>query len=68
MLKNAGFDFKLFGLHSPRIGATADAFKNNVPNHVIDFQGRWKSENSKFGYLKKHEKYFLDKIIKSAKY
>jgi hypothetical protein len=60
MLKDAGLDFKMFGLHSPRIGATGDAFQAKVPEHVIDRRGRWKSTNSKFGYLQKNESYFLE--------
>jgi hypothetical protein len=54
----------MFGLHSPRIGATADAFKEKVPEHVIDKRGRWKSSNSKFGYLRKKEDYFIDCLKK----
>jgi hypothetical protein len=64
MLRCAGFDPKLFGLHLARIGATTDAFFNAVPDHVIDQQGRWKSENSKFGYLRKNEKHLLYHIKK----
>jgi hypothetical protein len=59
MLNDAGLNCKLFGLHSPRIGATADAFKEKVPEHVIDKRGRWKSSNSKFGYLRKNEDYCI---------
>jgi hypothetical protein len=66
MLKNAGFDPKKFGLHSPRIGATTDAFFNGVPSHVIDQQGRWKSENSKYNYLRKNEKHLLFHIKKCS--
>jgi hypothetical protein len=65
MLKDTGFDFNLFGLHSPRIGATGDAFENKIPHHVIDKQGRWKCKNSKFGYLAKNEQYFLNVLSKN---
>jgi hypothetical protein len=65
MLKDNGFNFSLYGLHSPRIGATADAFDSKIPHHVIDYQGRWKCKNSKFGYLAKNEKYFLNELSKN---
>jgi hypothetical protein len=44
MLSFAGFDAKNFGLHSPRIGATTDAFFHKVLEHVINQRGRWKSK------------------------
>jgi hypothetical protein len=40
MLEFSGLNSKLFGLHSPKIGATSDAFSRNVPAYVIDQQGR----------------------------
>jgi hypothetical protein len=59
MLSFAGFDAKNFGLHSPRIGATTDAFFHKVPEHVIDQRGRWKSKNSKYNYLRLNEKHMI---------
>jgi hypothetical protein len=68
MLKIVGLDPSKFGLHSPRIGATTDAFFNNVPNHVIDQQGRWKCPLSKFTYLRFQEKEFVSAIKHSSRY
>jgi hypothetical protein len=68
MLKSVNLDPQKFGLHSPRIGATTDAFFEGVPDHVIDQQGRWKSQNSKFGYLRKNEKHFLKHVKKYTRY
>jgi hypothetical protein len=62
MLQNADLDAKLFGLHSPRVGAATEAFFNNVPYHVIDQQGRWKSVNSKFNYLRLNEKHLIKRL------
>jgi hypothetical protein len=45
MLEFSRLNSKLFGLHSPRIGATSDAFSRNVPAYVIDQQGRWRSQS-----------------------
>jgi hypothetical protein len=59
MLQNADLDPKLYGLHSPRVGAATEVFFNNVPYHVIDQQGRWKSINSKFNYLRLNEKHLI---------
>jgi hypothetical protein len=62
MLELAGFDPKKYGLHSPRIGATTDAFFNKLPDHVIDQRGRWKIKNSKFNYLRMNEKHFISAL------
>jgi hypothetical protein len=48
----AGLDAKRFGLHSLRAGATTDAFKNEVPGHLIDLRGRWRSANTKNRYCR----------------
>ena len=39
-------------MHSMRIGGATDAFCNNVPLHLIDSQGRWKSGQTKYHYLR----------------
>jgi hypothetical protein len=52
LLTNCGLDAKLYALHSARIGAATNAFENNVPLHLIDAKGRWKSSNSKYSYLR----------------
>jgi hypothetical protein len=64
MLQHAHLDPKLYGLHSPRIGAATDAFFKNIPYHVIDQQGRWKSSNTKFNYLRLNENHLLHHITK----
>ncbi len=40
MLIFANLDPTLYGLHSPRIGGATDAFRNGIPDYVIDEQGR----------------------------
>jgi hypothetical protein len=49
---DAGLDAKKFGLHSLRSGATTDAFAKNLPEHLIDLRGRWKSAATKHRYCK----------------
>ena len=39
-------------MHSMRIGGATDAFRSNVPLHLIDSQGRWKSGQTKYRYLR----------------
>ena len=39
-------------MHSMRIGGATDAFRTNVPLHLIDSQGRWKSGQTKYRYLR----------------
>jgi hypothetical protein len=68
MLKSVHLDPAMFGLHSPRIGATTDAFFQGVPDHVIDQQGRWKSSNSKYSYLRKNEDNLIHHIKKYSRY
>ena len=52
LLTLAKLDPNKYGLHSPRRGGTTDAFCNNVPDFIIDIQGRWKSQNTKYRYVK----------------
>jgi hypothetical protein len=68
MLKSVHLDPRKFGLHSPRIGATTDAFFDGVPDHIIDQQGRWKCQNSKYSYLRKNELHFLSHVKKFTRY
>ena len=68
MLNFAGLDSKKYGLHSPRIGGASDAFRNGIPHHIIDAQGRWKSTTTKFAYLRFNEKNFVNEIRKSSSY
>ncbi len=51
LLKFAGFQPTDYALHSARRGATSDAFRCNVPNHIIDLKGRWKCASTKYRYL-----------------
>jgi hypothetical protein len=67
MLDFAGLDSKKFGLHSPRVGAATDAHRNDVPDYVIDKQGRWKSGNMKRRYCRPHVDDWLD-IVKHKTY
>ena len=68
MLSSAGLKIENYGLHSPRIGGASDAFRNGVPPHIIDAQGRWKSSTTKFAYLRFDEKQFVGEIKKSSSY
>jgi hypothetical protein len=52
MCVESGLDAKRFGLHSMRVGAATDAYLRGVPGNVIDFRGRWKSENTKKRYCR----------------
>ncbi len=52
LLKFAGFKPQDYALHSARRGATSDAFRCNVPDHIIDLKGRWKCPNTKYSYLR----------------
>jgi hypothetical protein len=64
----AGLNPNIYGLHSPRIGDATDAFKNGVPKHIIDRQGRWKSAATKFSYLRFEEENFVKNIKMSSSY
>jgi hypothetical protein len=68
MLTWAGLDSSKYGLHSPRSGATTEAFKLGVDPHIIDLKGRWKSRESKFHYVKLSDKEFFRKSRKVKKY
>ena len=35
-----------------RTGGATDAFRTNIPLHLIDSQGRWKSGQTKYHYLR----------------
>jgi hypothetical protein len=52
LCKNVGLDPKLYGLHSPRVGAATDAYLAGIPGPVIDLRGRWKSCNTKKRYCR----------------
>jgi hypothetical protein len=52
LLKYCDLEPSLYGLHSARIGAATDAFMSNVPGFLINAKGRWKSEKSKYSYLR----------------
>jgi hypothetical protein len=66
MIMFAGLKPENYALHSPRIGGASDAFRNGIPAHIIDAQGRWKSAATKFAYLRFNEKHFVRKIKKSS--
>jgi len=68
MLKWAGLDPSLYGLHSPRAGATTEAFSLGLEHHIIDIKGRWKSKNSKFSYLRLKDKEIVEKSKKCYPY
>jgi hypothetical protein len=68
MLERGGLEYKKFGLHSPRIGGATDAFNNNVQHYVIDRQGRWKSYDTKYLYLRQKEKDVVRHIRNASSY
>jgi len=68
MLKFAGLNPALYGLHSPRIGGATDAFYNHIPYHIIDQQGRWKDPKTKHSYLRLDEKRFTATIVNASRY
>jgi len=68
MLLFAGLDAKKFSLHSPRIGGATDAFNNNIPHCVIDKQGRWKSSDIKYLYLRQKEDALVEQIRHASDY
>jgi hypothetical protein len=68
MLVWAGLDPSKYGLHSPRSGATTEAFKLGVDHHIIDLKGRWKSKLSKFNYVRFSDKEFHEKSSLVKKY
>jgi hypothetical protein len=55
LLKCAGLDPRVYAMHSPRVGATTDAFAAGVADHVIDIRGRWKSAATKYRYCRPHK-------------
>ena len=68
MLRFANLDEKKFSLHSPRIGGATDAFANNVPHYAIDRQGRWKSSDTKYLYLRQKEAQLVKDIRCASDY
>ena len=68
LLTELKIDNTHFSLHSMRIGAATDAYKNGVPLDVIDKQGRWKCSQSKFIYIKRSEEEQLKHLKIAANY
>ena len=64
LLKKFGFDENCFSLHSCRIGATTDSFKEGMPLHIIDKRGRWKDPTMKYVYTKETDQELVDIISK----
>ena len=63
LLLSVGIDPTSLALHSPRIGAATDAFRNKVPNRLIDRQGRWKCKSSKYRYGRDTAKEFANALV-----
>ena len=55
-------------MHSPRRGGTTEALLSNVPDFIIDIQGRWKSESSKFRYATPTAKEICAKLAGAPSY
>jgi len=62
LLSEHGFNPRLYGLHSMRIGAATDAMYGGIPHHIIDKQARWKNPNTKFTYLRVKDKEFVQEL------
>ena len=45
-------DIKFYGLHSLRAGGAIAATSNGMPDTLFKRHGRWKSDISKYGYVK----------------
>ena len=67
-IKSAGLDPTLYALHSMRIGGATDAFRTNVPLHLIDSQGRWKSGQTKYHYLRVSDAEKMESLMPFYKY
>ena len=52
MLREAGYNKTVFGLHSLRSGGASAAASAGVPDRLFKRHGRWRSENAKDGYIK----------------
>ena len=50
-VKQLEYPAEHFGLHSLRAGGASAAANADVPDHLFKWQGRWKSENAKDGYV-----------------
>ncbi len=59
LFKNSSTVYGPAPLHSPRTGGASDAFRNKIPGHLIDRQGRWKSSSTKYCYLRFEERKFV---------
>ena len=51
-LGELGFPVEVFGLHSLRAGGASAAANAKVPDRLFKRHGRWRSENTKDGYIK----------------
>jgi hypothetical protein len=63
-----GLDPSLYGLHSPRSGATTEAFSLGIEPHVIDLKGRWKSPFTKFTYIRFTDEEIVERSKRSIPY
>jgi hypothetical protein len=62
LVQKFGLDPDKFALHSMRVGGATDAFHAAVPPHVIDKQGRWKSQYTKYRYFRSTDAEHVDSI------
>jgi hypothetical protein len=51
VLVSIGCDKSIFGLHSLRSGGATQAANNNVSDRFCKAHDRWRSENTKDGYV-----------------
>jgi hypothetical protein len=68
LIKKHGLNPDNFGLHSMRAGGATDAFRENVPLHVIDKQGRWRSKYTKYRYFRSSNAEHVSQIVPILNY
>ena len=51
-LESLGYDSKLYGLHSFRIGGATEAGNRGVPHEDLKDHGRWKTDAAKNLYVR----------------
>jgi hypothetical protein len=67
-LKKHGVNCENFALHSMRAGGATDAFRKNVPLHVIDKHGRWRSKYTKYRYFRSTDSEHVTQMLPVLSY
>jgi hypothetical protein len=64
MLRWAGLNRTLYGLHSPRSGGATEAFLLGIEPHITDLKRRWKSPFTQFRYVKLTDELIVERSKK----